>query len=45
MASAILSSVTALADQAALPDPTPDFEVDLAMSYRQRKRLARFVCF
>ncbi len=33
-----------IADQVALPDPTPDFEVGLVMSYRQRKRLA-FFCF
>lgn len=36
---------TALADQLDLPDPTPDFEVNLAMSYRQRKRLATFCLF
>lgn len=32
----------ALADQPALPHPTPDFEVDLAISMRQRQRLALF---
>ncbi len=36
---------TALADQLDLPTPTPDFEIDLAMSYRQRKRLATFCLF
>lgn len=35
----------ALAGQPDLPKPKPDFEVDLAMSYHQRKRLATYCLF